>query len=318
MAISKVVLNGNTLMDATAATASASDILSPKTAVLADGEMTSGTGSAPSGTKQITIDENGTVTEDVAAYASAEITVNVQGGDTLEIKGVHSVELYWQSGLPVKYKIISDLLSVVWLRPQSNDVNVIGVTTPIEEIEIAANQQTTGVTFNADLRYNGVYALRKINLNFIPLAGIYAFGFLYGTNKNPYFEDLLGLNFMLVGGGNYKIGSFSNLGALKNITCKPNTLGQLDMVASNRNWWNLSQSSLLTDDSLCQIANALCATYTSTLTLHATPKARCQSLMGTVSSVTDDTGTYDFFTQDASGTVSLADFITQMKGWTLA
>lgn len=38
------------------------------------------TGGSPTGTKQITITENGTTTEDVAAYADAEITVNVQGG----------------------------------------------------------------------------------------------------------------------------------------------------------------------------------------------------------------------------------------------
>ena len=34
----------------------------------------------PSGTKSITISQNGTTTEDVAAYANAEIIVNVQGG----------------------------------------------------------------------------------------------------------------------------------------------------------------------------------------------------------------------------------------------
>lgn len=35
------------------------------------------TGTTPTGTKQISINANGTTTEDVAAYASAEITVNV-------------------------------------------------------------------------------------------------------------------------------------------------------------------------------------------------------------------------------------------------
>lgn len=43
MAISKVVLNGTTLMDATIATATAEDITAPKTAMLADGVMTTGT-----------------------------------------------------------------------------------------------------------------------------------------------------------------------------------------------------------------------------------------------------------------------------------
>ena len=240
------------------------------------------------------------------------------GGDTLEIKGVYSVDLQWQTGLPVKFKIISKLLNNVALRPNSVDPQVQESATHIEEIEIAANEQTTGINVIGSFRYNGIYALKKINFNFIPIVNIYDLGFVYGANKNPYFEDFLGLNFALCGGGNYRIGNFENMGALKNVTCKPNTLGQLDMVASNRNWWRLPASSLLTDASLCQIANALCAMHTSTLTLHTTPKARCSTLMGTVSQVTDDTGTYDFFTQDESGTVTLADFITNTKGWTLA
>ena len=44
MAISKVVLNGTTLMDATTATATAEDIIAPKTAMLANGVVTTGTG----------------------------------------------------------------------------------------------------------------------------------------------------------------------------------------------------------------------------------------------------------------------------------
>lgn len=39
--------------------------------------------SAPSGTKQISITQNGTTVEDVAAYANAEIAVDVQGGGGL-------------------------------------------------------------------------------------------------------------------------------------------------------------------------------------------------------------------------------------------
>ena len=45
-AVSKVTLNGQTLMDATTATASANEIISPYTAMTADGVMTAGTGSA--------------------------------------------------------------------------------------------------------------------------------------------------------------------------------------------------------------------------------------------------------------------------------
>lgn len=45
MAFSKIILNGTTLMDATTATAEAEDITAPKTAMLADGVVTTGTGS---------------------------------------------------------------------------------------------------------------------------------------------------------------------------------------------------------------------------------------------------------------------------------
>lgn len=235
------------------------------------------------------------------------------GGDTLTVKGFHAGDLYWEQGYPIKYKVECGYLKT--LNFKSGDIEGLK---NIEELEVVGGSSSNGLIFAFEGRANAVHEIKKINLNFIPLKNIYTMTFIYGANKGPYFEDFLGLNFIKVGGANYTIGTFNNLGALKNITCKPNTLGQLDMVASNRNWWSLSASSLLTDASLCQIANALCATYTSTLTLHATPKARCSTLMGTVSQVTDDTGTYDFFTADANGTVSLADFITNTKGWTLA
>ncbi len=73
---------------------------------------------------------------------------------------------------------------------------------------------------------------------------------------------------------------------------------------------NMASSSALSDASLVSIANGLNENYAMTLTLHATPKARCSTLMGT-----NDNGT---FVADESGTLSLADFITTVKGWTLA
>lgn len=49
MSVSKVIVNGVTKMDATSATAAAADITAPKTAMLANGEMTEGTGSGSGG-----------------------------------------------------------------------------------------------------------------------------------------------------------------------------------------------------------------------------------------------------------------------------
>ena len=276
------------------------------------------TGITPTGTKQISITANGTTTEDVTNYANAEITVNVSGGggDTLEITGFTVLTCAYETGMPTKWKLSSNYINAINLQqtggsPHDNFVAV-------EEVEITGEALSAGMSVRGDFRANAVYALKKINFNNIPLSNIDGFGFVYGTNKNPYFESLLGLNFSKIGGGNYKMRTMTNLGALKNVTVKANTLGQLDLVGQTYNYWNISQSSLLTDASLVSMANGLCAAHTSKIQLHATPKARCSTLMGTVSQVTDDTGTYDFFTADANGTVSLADFITTTKGWTLA
>lgn len=79
-------------------------------------------------------------------------------------------------------------------------------------------------------------------------------------------------------------------------------------------------SNLLTDDSLVSIVNFLKNDGSShTLTLHNTSKNRLPNIVGIVSIKTDaDSNSYSFFTPDASGTVSLRDFITTEKGWTIA
>lgn len=103
--------------------------------------------------------------------------------------------------------------------------------------------------------------------------------------------------------------TFTNCTALKYINFVPDRC-QMPLPLGN--------SSALTDAGLVAIANGLKGGDAKTVTLHATPKARCAQIVGTVSQVTDDSGTYDFFTADAGGTVTLTDFITNTKGWTLA
>lgn len=49
-------------------------------------------GPTPTGTKQISITQNGTTTEDVTNYASAEITVNVSGGGGPDLSGIKQAE----------------------------------------------------------------------------------------------------------------------------------------------------------------------------------------------------------------------------------
>lgn len=71
-----------TALDISDTTATASDVINSKWFYTANGTKTQGTGSGgitPTGTKSISISTNGTTTEDVTNYASAEITVNVSG-----------------------------------------------------------------------------------------------------------------------------------------------------------------------------------------------------------------------------------------------
>lgn len=80
-------------------------------------------------------------------------------------------------------------------------------------------------------------------------------------------------------------------------------------------------TGILIDDSIVSVANALkggLATQQTLKIANATTKGKLNTIVGTVSTVTEDGSTYDFFTQDSSGTVTLYDFITQTKGWVIA
>lgn len=73
--------------------------------------------------------------------------------------------------------------------------------------------------------------------------------------------------------------------------------------------WVFKWSPALSDETLVSAANAL-TVGSYTLTLHATASARCAEITGTVSD--------GFFTASSSGIITLEDFITTTKGWSLA
>lgn len=101
--------------------------------------------------------------------------------------------------------------------------------------------------------------------------------------------------------------SFNMCQNLKKITFKENTI--------NFNI-NFDSSPLLEDDTIISIANGLNESATSqTLSLHNTSKAKCSTIMGTVDSTTYS---YKVFIPSDSGTMSLEEFITIEKGWTLS
>lgn len=75
--------------------------------------------------------------------------------------------------------------------------------------------------------------------------------------------------------------------------------------------WQLAAPIKASDDTLVSVANALNGSVTGqTLTLHSSKKARCGEIVGTV--------TDGIFAIDAHGGMTLTEFITNTKGWTLA
>lgn len=73
----------------------------------------------------------------------------------------------------------------------------------------------------------------------------------------------------------------------------------------------------LTNDSLISLANGLSETTAATVTLSSARKTTCGTIVGKSVEVTGDT-TYHRFVEDANETLTLTEFITTVKGWTLA
>ena len=89
---------------------------------------------------------------------------------------------------------------------------------------------------------------------------------------------------------------------LKEIRFAPNTCQQN---------LNISGFSVLSDASLVSAGNCLINSISGkTMTLYSALKTRCSTLMGN-----NENG---LFVADENGTMSLSDFITTVKGWTLA
>ena len=75
------------------------------------------------------------------------------------------------------------------------------------------------------------------------------------------------------------------------------------------------------DACLVSLSNALKEGLETPKTItfsNATTKAKCSAIVGTVSEVADGEDTCHMFTQDAGGSTTLLDFITNTKGWTVA
>lgn len=99
-----------------------------------------------------------------------------------------------------------------------------------------------------------------------------------------------------------------NGSSLKDIEFVPNCI-MLDM--------SFDTTTVLTDESIVFIANGLNESVTGkTLTMASAVKTRMQNMNG--NSAIPSGKSYHVFTPDANGSITLADFVTNVKGWSLA
>lgn len=102
--------------------------------------------------------------------------------------------------------------------------------------------------------------------------------------------------------------------AVTHIEFKPNSCSLLTK-------FNLSSGSMKTtfdvadNETIISIGNALKDGINGTLTLPSNGLSRLNGIKGYVDNTSYD---YNYFVEDENGTLTLADFITTVKGWTLA
>lgn len=182
---------------------------------------------------------------------------------------------------------------------------------PYSTVTIQSNAAVTDLS-NLCGNYNSADGVRSITLEIADLSRCTAYSTLISNNRKC--SAILGtpLDFTSVTSAINSVWGRNTTnyasGEAMFVRYKPNTLHVNHNIAGERT---------LSTDSLISIANGL-RSGSNTITLYTDIKALCPAIMGTVSQVTEDDVTYDFFTADASGSVTLENFITQTKGWTIA
>ena len=125
--------------------------------------------------------------------------------------------------------------------------------------------------------------------------------FLYGNNQSNQGFEFLGqpLNFTKMSRWTNTI----NIAKLKEIRFVPNTLSVSPTIAGDRN-------NMFSDETWISFANCFNDSVSGTATIGSDAISTISSIKGNVVN--------GLFVADENGTMTLADFITNVKGWTLS
>lgn len=331
----------------------------------------SGGGISPTGTKQINITQNGTVTEDVTNYASAEITANVpnsysasdegkvvsngalvaQTSQNITANGTYdtttknSVNVAVPQGItPSGSQTFTEngTYDVTSLAQAVVNVEGSGGSTPIrgiDHVEFVANDP------NAEAVVINMPDLTEIAIDSVSSSG----GTSYlktvditsektisfnNNSSNNYRVRIVTLD--LHGGllnltGNYGMRYMDRLttvnarintvlpSTLNNQFFNDNVLETIYFVENLQTNSIAIDTAPLSEASLISLANGLNEGVSDkTLNVSSTRVTMCGQITGNSVEVTVDETTYHRFVADDNGSMTLTEFITTVKGWTLA
>lgn len=178
MAISKVVLNGTTLMDATTATATAEDITAPKTALIATGVMTEGTGSGGSSKYTATITGTGNSTYTYVTFNGVKYyeagSFEFEGGEELSIRVANGdINTIVVDGAEVKKSTTSGPVTYTLILPTDNisiELQATNIVTGL--ISVITNEHAAYENKIIARTISGIYENSRITT-----IGSYAFDF---------------------------------------------------------------------------------------------------------------------------------------------
>lgn len=250
----------------------------------------------------------------------ADITLSYKGNTIAEINASGSKTL----GTAGKYCEAD--IELVYVKPlgmekyarqitfYNQDFTAMG----IDEITVTSEYNVSGQYFYCREMFQGV-KIKRVTVNAPCLTSMH-YTFMYSTIEEATFNS----------GTGYVNGEFQSafqsasnlkkvLGSPLDLYTSSNTntfyyasaLEEIRFVPSRiTNNLNLAQCSKLSDASIISLANGLRSDVSGkTLKFHSDVSAKLPNMMGTV--------TDGIFTADVSGTVTLQDFITTTKGWTL-
>lgn len=258
------------------------------------------TGITPTGTKSISITQNGTTTEDVTNYANAEITVDVHGGVVLEIMS-NGTSAFEAMEFPDVESVSIEHYN--WNRRMSH--GILGAFKIAKKISVSysgGHYPTDGADAFRDYSNSGTNnALKEIEIlcDLSHITG--AARFVY---SNLTYSDVAITGTPLDFSGLTVWNETIRMIGLKEVRFAPSSLKMASISIDN------ACTAAFSNDTWVSFANALYSATAGTFGVGATAQATIASIMGTVSD--------GVFTKDASGNVSLSDFITTTKGWTLA